>query len=353
MINKSEAEIIQNWQGSPSTPLVSICCITYNHENYISEALDSFLMQETDFPFEVIIRDDASTDGTANIIREYEKSFPNIIKPIYEQENGYQKGIKALPVTLKKSKGGYIAVCEGDDYWTDPNKLKIQITEMKKYPEVDMSFHPAYTVLNNKTNGITAQHSKEDRIYNTSEVIIGDGDFCPTASLIFKKELLDKLPSWYFTIAPVGDYYLQIFGSINGGLLYTNRLMSAYRTHGNNWSTTQKDNKNKLAFIKANLNTLDHLYRSLNSKFKLEIEIIKNRNVSKVCFDQIFPPSQRRQCFLEHLTLLSTYQKIKFYLVYYSDIQYKTVIKIRSLCRYKSIITKNNYDKNINHRTSI
>lgn len=126
MINKRESEIIKNWKGNKKIPVVSICCTAYNHEKYISEALDSFLMQETDFPFEVIVRDDASPDKTADIIREYEIKYPNIIKPIYERENGYQKGIKAMPVTFKKAIGQYIALCEGDDYWTDTKKLQIQ-----------------------------------------------------------------------------------------------------------------------------------------------------------------------------------------------------------------------------------
>ena len=126
MIDKTEQEIMEGWQGDLNNPIVSVCCITFNHENYIGEALDSFLMQETDFPFEVIVRDDASPDTTADIIREYERKYPNIIKPIYEKENGFQKGIKPSQVVIKKAIGEYIAFCEGDDYWTDNKKLKIQ-----------------------------------------------------------------------------------------------------------------------------------------------------------------------------------------------------------------------------------
>ena len=86
-------------------PLVSICCITYNHENYIRDAIDGFLMQETDFPFEIIIHDDDSTDATADIIREYEKKYPDVIKPIYQTENQYSKGEKVTLFTLKAARG--------------------------------------------------------------------------------------------------------------------------------------------------------------------------------------------------------------------------------------------------------
>lgn len=97
--------------------MVSICCITYNHEKYISEALESFLMQKTSFKYEILIHDDASTDNTAKIIREYEKKFPEIIKPIYQIENQYSKGNKInLVYNFPRAKGKYIAICEGDDY---------------------------------------------------------------------------------------------------------------------------------------------------------------------------------------------------------------------------------------------
>jgi glycosyltransferase involved in cell wall biosynthesis len=99
-------------------------------------------MQKTDFPFEIIIHDDASTDATADIIREYERKYPDIIRPIYQTENQYSKGQNAVLFTFKAAKGNYIALCEGDDYWIDPLKLQKQITEMEKHPECYMSFHP-------------------------------------------------------------------------------------------------------------------------------------------------------------------------------------------------------------------
>ena len=108
-------------------PIVSICCTTYNHEKYIANTLDGFLMQETSFDLEILIRDDCSTDNTAKIIHEYVKNHPSIIKPIYESENTYSKGIKPMPQLYKIAQGKYIALCEGDDYWTDPLKLQKQV----------------------------------------------------------------------------------------------------------------------------------------------------------------------------------------------------------------------------------
>lgn len=109
--------------------LVSISCITYNHEPYIRECLDGFIMQKTDFAFEVLIHDDASTDKTADIIREYEAKFPNLIKPIYQTENQFSKKVGSINAKFNypRAKGKYIALCEGDDYWTDPLKLQKQV----------------------------------------------------------------------------------------------------------------------------------------------------------------------------------------------------------------------------------
>lgn len=118
-------EIIkQNW-AEDSIPLVSIDCITYNHENYIRDAIEGFLMQKATFPVEILINDDASTDNTANIIREYEKKYPQLFKPIYQIENQYsQKSVIITKNQNDRVRGKYIPKCEGDDYWTDPLKLQ-------------------------------------------------------------------------------------------------------------------------------------------------------------------------------------------------------------------------------------
>lgn len=182
------------------SPLVSICCITYNHEKYIRDAIEGFLMQKTDFPFEIIIHDDASTDKTADIIREYEKEYPEIFTCVYQEENQLSKGIRPLPTYIfPKVRGKYIALCEGDDYWTDPMKLQIQVDAMKKYPQCWMSFHPAFEISSNGEKiGITGRMADENfKIFSPHEVILGGGEFSPTASLIFRNELLKDLPDFF------------------------------------------------------------------------------------------------------------------------------------------------------------
>ena len=132
MKTRTEDEIISGWQDW-GTALVTVCCTTYNHEDYIREAIESFLIQETDFPFEIIIHDDASTDGTAKIIREYEEKYPRLIRTIIQNENQYSKaGLINLRFVFPKAIGKYLALCEGDDYWTDPGKLQKQVTFLEE-----------------------------------------------------------------------------------------------------------------------------------------------------------------------------------------------------------------------------
>lgn len=120
-----------------TTPLVSICCATYNHEPFIRDAIEGFLMQDVDFPYEILINDDASTDKTPDILREYERTFPNIINVVYHEENQYSKGgvSPLLDFLLPRARGKYIALCEGDDYWIDRYKLKKQVSYMESNSE--------------------------------------------------------------------------------------------------------------------------------------------------------------------------------------------------------------------------
>ena len=125
-------------------PLVSIRCTVYNHEPFLRQCLDGFVMQQTTFPFEAIVHDDASTDGSAAIIREYAEKYPDIIKPIYETENQYSKRDGSLRKILEAAThpaAKYIARCEGDDYWTDPQKLQIQVDFLESHPDYFMSCH--------------------------------------------------------------------------------------------------------------------------------------------------------------------------------------------------------------------
>lgn len=140
MHDLTQENIVNNWSTN-SPPLVSIVCHTYNHEKYIQEAIDSFLMQETSFPFEIIIHDDASTDNTTTIIEDYAERFPLIIKLIIQKDNQFSKGLKPALFSFKHAKAKYIALCEGDDYWTDSHKLHKQVSFLETNSEYVITYH--------------------------------------------------------------------------------------------------------------------------------------------------------------------------------------------------------------------
>lgn len=208
---------------------VSIVCNTYNHEDYIRSALEGFVMQKTTFPFEVLINDDASTDNTANIIREYEKKYPELIKPIYQIENQYSKGVNITKTFhLPRLKGKYVALCEGDDYWTDQEKLQKQYDAMEAHPELDICAHAVSKVQ--ASNGRLICYiapSDKETVFSTEEVIAGGGGFVATNSLFYRRELLENQPKFrqYCSL----DYSLQIHGALRGGMLFLPDNMAVYR----------------------------------------------------------------------------------------------------------------------------
>ena len=151
---------------------VSVVCNAYNHEKYIRSALEGFVMQKTSFPFEVLVHDDASTDHTAEIIREYEIKYPDIIKPIYSTENQYSKNDGSLDrIQYGRVQGKYIALCEGDDYWMDPLKLQKQYDLLEKHPEIDMCATAAKTERNGEIVGRVSPSSR-DTLFSSDDMLL-------------------------------------------------------------------------------------------------------------------------------------------------------------------------------------
>lgn len=234
-------------------PIVSICCLAYNHEKYIRQTLDGILMQKTEFPFEILIHDDASTDKTADIIREYQRKYPNIVKPIFERQNqwsSYAWGILKLFV-YPKAKGKYIALCEGDDYWINVEKLQKQVDYMELHPDCPASFHAVNYVRNGRVVCNDRHFDKECNV-TTNQVIDGGGDFCATSSLLFRTKYAMEFPK-YRDMVPIGDYPLQVMLSTKGNMHYFPETMGVYRTgHEESWTTHMKGKK----FSQASLDCL-------------------------------------------------------------------------------------------------
>jgi glycosyltransferase involved in cell wall biosynthesis len=241
-------------------PLVSVICITYNHENFISNCLDGFLMQETDFSFEILIHDDASTDKTASIIKSYEKKYPGKIYAIYQNENQFSKGINPGTLLYPRAKGKYIATCEGDDYWTDPLKLQKQVDFLEANAEYSFCFHDTI-ILKQETGekGKRIGSRKIDESVDLKSVII-ENNF-PTASLVFRN-IIDwkNIPEWVMKTAK-GDYALVVRLSEKGLGKYLSEPMSVYRVHsGGVWSGRQ-DNE---YYTDQDVNFYESLFENFN-----------------------------------------------------------------------------------------
>lgn len=233
--------------------LVSVCCFTYNQENYISEAIEGFLNQKTSFNFEIIIHDDCSSDGTIDILKEYEKKYPDIIKVIYEEKNLYSQNIKIEPIVFKEAKGKYIAICEGDDYWCDENKLQLQFEFMEKNKDYSLLFHDVKLYMEDTKKYIVRDSGYVDDSDVAMENVIlktGIGGSFPTCSMFFKSEYCRNLPD-FFLNAPVGDMPLTLYLGCKGKMYYMNKIMGVYRCNiPGSWSIRIK-NRSKDEVIKS------------------------------------------------------------------------------------------------------
>ena len=240
--------------------MVSIHCITYNQSKFIGQCIDSFMMQNCNFDIEVLIHDDCSTDGTKEIVEEYAKKYPNIIKPFFEEEKQYSKGrlIDVIRKLYNNCKGTYVALCEGDDYWTDPYKLQKQVDFLEAHPEYSGCFHP---VKVHWENGKT-----QDSVYPTKEMIkdkkfITKDDllkmnYIQTNSVVYRwlfdvKNMQELIPDG---ILP-GDWYLHLLFAQYGNIAYLPDVMAVYRKHnGGIWF----DEKNRI--LKYGLENLKFYY---------------------------------------------------------------------------------------------
>lgn len=268
---------------------VIIRCYTYNHENYIEDALKGFVMQKTSFPFCAIVVDDYSTDRTAEIIKKYEEQYPNIIKGIYLQENYHSQKKKKAPL-LKPwfERTNYIALCEGDDYWIDENKLQKQVEYMELHPECTMTCCRTkwYSVKKAKYCGEQYCMS-ENGALNPIDVINRTGLYISTCSIMYRKNIKKEYPE-YCKKCVVGDYPLQIYCAMKGYIYYFNNIFSVYRVDNpESWMGRQQWNsisKDRLNTIKSRVEMLSGFAQNFPSYKKIFEEKMAdeiNRNFPK------------------------------------------------------------------------
>ena len=237
--------------------LVSVFCLAYNHENFIRQALDGFVMQKTNFNFEVLVHDDASTDNTPLIIKEYAQKYPGIIKPIFQTENQYSKKVRIIPsILFPKAKGKYLAWCEGDDYWFDENKLQFQIDSLER----NSTCVACCTKVKNikldgtETGWYCGNISDKDTVVDKYRFVSyclnpGPDIIMPLqiSGFILKKDVYENYlvnpfeAKKYFS---VGDLPLFLYTGMMGDIYYIQKPMSCYRIgNPNSWNGRHSDLK--------------------------------------------------------------------------------------------------------------
>lgn len=250
--------------------MVTIRCIAYNHEPYIRQCLEGFVIQKTNFRFEAIVHDDASTDGTAAIIREYAEKYPDIIKPIFETENQYSKRDGSLRRIMDShTRGKYVAMCEGDDYWIDPLKLQKQVDFLESHPDYSMCFHNAIKYYEN-CNRVELFNS----FANDCDLSVHDAVhnwFVPTASMMMRADISLERPDWVRTIYS-GDYTTILLAIMRGKIRCIHGLMSVYRINYVGTSMSAQMVKRNTFVIEQKISLLNSFLLHADGDFLLEIQ---------------------------------------------------------------------------------
>lgn len=211
-----------------SSPMVTIWCPTYNHERFISKAIDSFLMQRTNFNYEIVVHDDASNDKTPAIVKEYADKYQQLIKPIFQSQNKLSNEPDFLHrKMIEVSRGKYIALCEGDDYWTDETKLQRQVDYLEKNPQVSIILHNGIIIENDMI--VREMYNNAFRIYNTKDVI-RKRVLAPTASYCLRNQV--QVPNWIGEVYGKDSALLFILSHL-GQIHYWPEVMCAYRRNPN------------------------------------------------------------------------------------------------------------------------
>lgn len=269
--------------------------MTYNHEDYISDALESFIMQKTNFNYEVLVHDDASTDSTAEIVKRYAEKYPDIIKPIFQKENQYSQSVPiGATFVYPLTRGKYFAFCEGDDYWTDPYKLQKQFDALEKHPEIDICTHATICVdaENQKKVGVVAPYSS-NHIFSVRDVIYGNGGFVATNSIMISKKCIVH-PAKFSEILRL-DYVMQIKGTLRGGMLYLGEYMSAYRVNAKN-SWTQRMNSNPEKYLRVLLK-IENMLQSLDEETNYQYTDVIQKRIRKNQYNGLMIEKSIRRLF--------------------------------------------------------
>ena len=300
--------------------LVSVICMAYNHGESIRKCLEGFVSQKTDFKYEIIIHDDASTDGTPDIIREFCEKYPELIKPIFQKENQYSKGVQIVRQFMYPlAEGEYCAYCEGDDYWIDEGKLQKQIDALRQHPECDICATASYVYINGKRKRVVSP-SCNDTVLPAGDVIRGGGGFVCSNTLVYRKEM-DQNPMRFSAESEV-DYFQQINGAIKGGMVFLQDVTGVYNLESaGSWSAAvRNDSSKKLKWNDEIIRMLNVLDEETEARYHSSVEYM----IKKIEFSNHRLRGEYKQIMGEDYKIyrneMKPKQKLKLYLKYFATV---------------------------------
>ncbi len=333
MNTESDMRVVER---SVEKPVISVLCTCYNHRRFIEEALFGFLMQETSFSFEIIVNDDASTDGSLNVLRDYESRYPHLITVIENAKNQYSQD-KRLPLLncLRAAKGKYLAICEGDDVWLDSSKLELQMAALKRFPRAGMVVNPGYIGTSIKsTLNVHCWHGAEEILFTNPCCVLDErGQFAPTASYLVKREVMEFLEYESFRNMPIIDLFIELYSIRAGGMLYVPHMLTFYRTgFDGSFSSGFGDDSGKK--IKLLIRQFNKIIRS--DPFLSELDWNKKKAIWYLSIGVAHLKRKEYRRFLTYLKLSQRYRHLgglRFSAFY-------TLARVPPLLRWVLLVTK-------------
>ena len=215
--------------GQDAALAVSVLVVTYNHARFVRQALDSAIAQRLPQPFEVLVSEDCSTDGTREIVEEYAKRHPHLVRLLLSERNLHSNEVVARGV--RAARGRYVAVLDGDDYWTSDDKLGAQVAFLDVRPDVTICFHNVQVVDEySQTTGRLWNAPGQPEVSGLHELL--RGNFIATSSVVYRRAAVSEIPAWYGGFFPVTDWPLHVLYAREGRIGYLDRTLGAYRLHG-------------------------------------------------------------------------------------------------------------------------
>jgi glycosyltransferase involved in cell wall biosynthesis len=252
----------------------SVLVMTYNHEKFIRQALESVAMQETSFEYEILISEDCSTDRTREIVSEFQKEHSDRVRLLLSEKNIHSNEIVVRGI--RAARGAYIALLDGDDYWTSPHKLQRQVDFLDSHPECSLCFHNAR--IFHEADGLEGHNwtpAGQKEISTLEDLWMGN--FIATCSTMFRKGLIGEIPEWYNDFFPITDWPLHILNAEHGRIGYIDEVMGVYRYHPGGLYSPFSESKKQQETLK--------FYRKMNRNLNYRYDKIINIAISRYFFE--------------------------------------------------------------------